>query len=308
MTQPPLPPEPPEPGPPDDAVPPVPPESEPIPGPADDAIPPAPSGAVADAPADQPADADAVDAVPPPPPPPVPQQPTPTAVAPAAFVAPAVAAPVDRIRAAYQRRNETDYVFNFWTALGWTLLTCGVYGIYVVYQLVRRSRDHNSRRIEELDAATAFAWEQAGTRGLQDELRPNFERIATHLAAMRQMTTEFRDPVIWTVLAVFAGGIVQIILYILLDSDLVKHDYQQGGAEHELSTVYARLGAPVVAPDPGSLHQAHNYVARVIVLLVTCGIYGLWWQYDVMVDLNRHFEKDWVWEDSLANAVQTLTV
>jgi hypothetical protein len=225
--------------------------------------------------------------------------------APAPVVAP-VAAPIDRIRAAYQRRNETDYVFNFWTALGWTFLTCGIYGIYVVYQMVRRSRDHNARRVEELDAATAFAWEQAGTRGLQDELRPNFERIATHLAAMRQMTTEFRDPVIWTVLAVFAGGIVQIIVYILLDSDLVKHDYRQGGAEHELSAIYTRLGAPVSAPDPASLHQAHNYVARVIVLLVTCGIYGLWWQYDVMVDLNRHFEKDWAWEDSLAGAAQSL--
>lgn len=120
------------------------------------------------------------------------------------------------------------------------------------------------------------------------------------------MTTEFRDPVIWTVLAVFAGGIVQVIVYILLDSDLVKHDYRQGGAEHELSAIYTRLGAPVTSPDPSSLHQAHNYVARVIVLLVTCGIYGLWWQYDVMVDLNRHFEKDWAWEDSLAGAAQAL--
>ena len=226
-------------------------------------------------------------------------------VAPKPVVAP-VAAPLERIRAAYQRRNETDYIFNFWTALGWTFLTCGVYGLYVIYQLVRRSRDHNVRRLEELDAATVFAWERAGAQGLQDELRPDFERVATHLAGMRQMATEFRDPVIWTVLAVVASGIVQLIVYILLDSDLVKHDYQQGGAEHELAAIYTRLGAPIPSPDPASLHQAHNYVARVIVLLVTCGIYGFWWQYDVMVELNRHFEKDWVWEDALAAAVQSL--
>jgi len=244
---------------------------------------------------------DAVDAGPPP------AAPSPVVVpgAPTPAFAPVVA-PVDRVRAAYERRAETDYVFNFWTALGWSLLTCGVYGIYVVYQLVRRSRDHNVRRLEELDAATSFAWEQAGSRGLQDELRPNFERIAAHLAAMRQMTGEFRDPVIWTVLAVVASGIVQIIVYILLDSDLVKHDYEQGGAEHELSIVYTRLGAPVPSPDPATLHHAHNYVTRVIVVLVTCGIYALWWQYDVMTDLNRHFEKDWVWEDGLAGAVQSL--
>ena len=291
MTQPPPPSEPPD---------------EPTPEPSGDATPPTPDASIPDAPAPAP-DAATPDV----PTPDVPAPPTGTSpvAAPAsplpAFVP--VAAPLDRIRDAYQRRAETDYIFNFWTALGWTLLTCGVYGIYVVYQLVRRSRDHNLRRLEELDAATAYAWEQAGTRDLQDELKPNFERVATHLAAMRQMATEFRDPVIWTVLAVVASGIVQIIVYILLDSDLVKHDYQQGGAEHELSLIYTRLGAPVVAPDPTTLHQAHNYAARVIVLLVTCGLYGLWWEYDVMVDLNQHFEKDWVWEDSLAGAVQSLS-
>ena len=40
--------------------------------------------------------------------------------------------------------------------------------------------------------------------------------------------------------------------------------------------------------------------------LVTCGIYGLWWLYDVMVDWNRHFEHNWRWEDGLAASVQSL--
>ena len=48
-------------------------------------------------------------------------------------------------RVAYPRRHETDYIFEFWTAFGWTLPTCGIYLVYVVYQLVRRSHDHNLR-------------------------------------------------------------------------------------------------------------------------------------------------------------------
>ena len=59
-------------------------------------------------------------------------------------------------------------------------------------------------------------------------------------------------------------------------------------------------------PDPGRLKGPHNYVARVLVTLVTCGIYGLWWLYDVMVDWNRHFEHNWRWEDGLAASVQSL--
>ena len=69
------------------------------------------------------------------------------------------------MRAAYLRRHESDYIFDFWTAFGWTMLTCGIYLVYVVYQLVRRSRDHNLRRLELLDAANAVAWERADRAG-----------------------------------------------------------------------------------------------------------------------------------------------
>src|ERR1700681_3860513 len=78
---------------------------------------------------------------------------------------------IDRVYAAWQRRPESDYIFRYWTALGWTVLTVGIYGLYILYQLVRRMRDHNVRRLERFDASIAFAWEQAGKRGLQDEVR-----------------------------------------------------------------------------------------------------------------------------------------
>ena len=64
----------------------------------------------------------------------------------------------ERVRVAARRRDETDYIFHYWSALGWTILTLGIYGYYVFYQLVRRMRDHNARRLELLDAATTVAW------------------------------------------------------------------------------------------------------------------------------------------------------
>jgi hypothetical protein len=249
----------------------------------------------------------------PPPLPPDPPSPPPIPSPPPPPVPPVGGAPVvtaagakDRIRLAYQGRAESDYIFSFWTAFGWTLLTCGIYGFYVLYQLVRRARDHNRRRLELLDAATTYAWEQAQSQGLAEELRPNFDRIGSHLAVLRQMTTDFRDPVIWTVLSIVASGIVNIILYVLLDQDLVKHDTNEGAVEAELATIYGRLGAVVPQPDPSRVKAQHNYVARIVVTLVTCGLYALWWLYDVMTDWNKHFETNWVWEDALANAVQSM--
>jgi hypothetical protein len=228
----------------------------------------------------------------------------------AAYGAPAPAA--DRVRMAWQRRHETDYVFSFWSALGWSILTCGFYGLYVIYQLMRRDREHNARRIELLDAATAFAWERASDRGFAEELRPAFERIAANLTTLREMTSDFREPGVWSLFAFvawFVGvgtAIVHAIAYVLLDGDLVRHDYAEGAIEAELSAIYQRLDAPVTPPDPSRLKQRHNYVGRIVVAVVTFGIYMLWWVYDVMVDGNRHFEHNWRWEDDLARAVQSL--
>jgi hypothetical protein len=47
---------------------------------------------------------------------------------------------------------------------------------------------------------------------------------------MRQMTSEFREPFIWVALAVVAHGIVQIVAFVLLDQDLIRHEQAESGA------------------------------------------------------------------------------
>ncbi len=213
---------------------------------------------------------------------------------------------IDRVYSAWQRRVETDYIFNFWTALGWTLLTFGIYGLYVLYQLVRRLRDHNIRRLELFDASIAFAWDQAGKRGLQDELTPSFERAAGHLAVMRQMTLDFRDPVIWLLLSIVTSGVAQIVAFVLLDKDLVRHDQAEVGVEYELSLIFGRFGYQVPGPDVGRVKRPDNYVGRIVALVFSFGIYGIWWLYNQMDVPNRHFQANWSQEDALAGAVQAL--
>ena len=212
----------------------------------------------------------------------------------------------DRLRFAWQQRPESDYYFDFWTAFGWTLLTCGFYMFYVTYQLVRRSRDHNLRRIALLEAATTVAWEKAQASGSAAELQPNFDRIAAELAVLQRQTTEFREPIVWTLISLVASTIVHVIIFILLDGDLYTHDRAEGAIEHELAHIYGRLGAPVAEPDPSRLKEKHQYVMRILATVATCGIYALWWLYDVMVEGNEHFSHNWHWEDSLVASAQQL--
>jgi Domain of unknown function (DUF4234) len=230
-------------------------------------------------------------------------QPTQPARPPQIPGAPALSA-ADRVRWAAQRRGESDYMFSYWSALGWTILTLGIYGFYVLYQLVRRMRDHNGRRLELLDAATTVAWEQAGRQGLQQELTPSFQRVAGQLAAMRQMTSEFREPLIWAALAVVAQGIVQIVAFVFLDQDLIRHQQAEAGAGQELSLIYGRLGQHLPAPDPGHVKGPDNYVGRIVAAIFSLGIYLFWWYYNQMEEPNKHFASNWAQEEELVTAVE----
>src|SRR5690349_20484644 len=127
--------------------------------------------------------------------------------------------PLQRLQGAVTRRSETDYLFDFWTALGWTILTCGIYSFYVFYRLFWRSVEHNKRRIEVLDAALAVAWERAVATGRGDELTPRFQAVGVHLQELRRLAGEFRDPVIWTIISAVSSGIGQIVGYVFLDQD-----------------------------------------------------------------------------------------
>jgi hypothetical protein len=212
-----------------------------------------------------------------------------------------------RVRLAAQRRDESDYIFSYWSALGWTILTLGIYGLYVFYQLVRRMRDHNARRLELLDAAATFAWEQAGRQGRDEELAPAFQRAAGHLAVLRRMTSDFREPVIWLMLAIVASGIAQIVAFVLLDQDLVKHEQAEAGAGHELSVIYGRLGQQLASPDPNRVKRPDNYAGRIVAAIFSLGIYMFWWYYNQMEEPNRHFAGNWAQEDELVKAVDALS-
>ena len=221
--------------------------------------------------------------------------------------------PAARLRAARNDRDRSDYVFSGpGLNIFLTIITCGIWGFFLFYQLMRRDKEHNERRLEFLDAANLYAWEEANRRGLADELRPVFERVAAALAPLRRMTHDFRDPTIWLIIDILVGGlrvvglgagIAEIVGFILIDMDLDTHDRAEGTAEAELVSIYAQLGIDLPAPDPSRVKGRQNYVARVIVSILTCGVYTLWWLYDMQVEGNRHVEGNWAFEDALVGAI-----
>ena len=214
----------------------------------------------------------------------------------------AAAPSVDRIRIAWQQRAESDYIFDFWTALGWTILTLRF------LRLLRHRTNSCAARAITTSAASRCSTPRPRSRGsrreaqgVADELQPNFDRIAAELDVLRQQAARVPRPGRLDAALRSSRGIVHIIVFILLDGDLVDHDRAEGAIEHELSAIYARLGAPVPAPDPARLKEKHNYVGRIVATLAHVR------HLRALVAVRRddrgatvHFEHNWRWEDALA--------
>jgi hypothetical protein len=120
------------------------------------------------------------------------------------------------------------------------------------------------------------------------------------------MTGDFREPVTWLVLAIVARGIVEIVAFVLLDQDLIKHDRAEAGVEYELSLIYGRLGQQLTSPDQGRVKGSDNYVGRIVAAIFSLGIYMFWWFYNQMEEPNRHFAGNWAQEEELVRAVEAV--
>jgi len=213
--------------------------------------------------------------------------------------------PVQRLHASVTRRSEVDYLFDFWTALGWTILTCGIYSLYVFYRLFWRSVEHNKRRLEVLDSARLLGWQRANELGMGESLTPRFQALGAHLEELRRLSTEFREPAIWTIIAAVSSGVGQIVGYVFLDLDLVRHERAEHAAELELAAIFDALGVPMATPTSHPDKGRHNYVGRIVATVATLGIYVLWWVYDLMRDGNEHQRRNWASDDALWTTAST---
>ncbi|MFZ4584664.1 MAG: hypothetical protein ACOYNI_05485 [Acidimicrobiia bacterium] len=209
--------------------------------------------------------------------------------------------PYARIRHTFDQRASTDYIFDYWTALGWSLLTFGVFYIFIVYKLAERSKRHVQRRVAQLHAANELGWAAAVRAGRDQELYPQFQRTAAGIAGMQSGANRQLDPVIWAIIVAFAGSIGQIVLFWQLDAALVEHERHERDVEVALAEIYSALGAPLWAPY-GPTKQPHNYVGRTVATVGSFGAYAFWWLYNVEYEGNAHFATDWQWEAALVEA------
>jgi hypothetical protein len=200
--------------------------------------------------------------------------------------------------AAARRRDVTDYRFDWWSYIGWTILTLGIYAHYATYKLVQRRTEHVARRLAFQAALWHVANERAEASGRRDEVAEGLDNLSrAHAEMTRFEDTHRRDPALWTILRIasmFLVGVPAVGAFInhFLNKDLRFYDEWEGAWSRNAEWVLGRLGFPVGVPERRAPIPDRPTALYVLLSIVTVGLFSIWWRYTMMRDGNDHFEDD----------------
>lgn len=201
-----------------------------------------------------------------------------------------------------QQRVTTDWTTDAGTAILLTIVTCGIYGLYVFYKLFERRDLHFARVANMVNTSVALLNEKAAAAGKAGLIAQEMSQIEMVQREVYEQSRE-RGAVLWLVLAIFTGGIGTIIGYYLLMDDFARHDQLEAQFFTLTSSALAKLGLASQASQAVPVIPERNFVTFLLLSIVTCGIYGLYWFYVLIQDGNNQFESQVQWEDFIYTAL-----
>ncbi len=196
-------------------------------------------------------------------------------------------------------RVETDFITDPGTAVLLSVVTCGIYGFYIIYKLVQRRDEHFRRMAGVVDASLRRLREKA--QGREDTVSPELAQLDQIRMRMATMSAE-RGAAIWLVICLFLG-LGSFILFYLLMRDYVEHDRLEAQYFTLMSSALAKLGLAEQAAQAVPSVPEREYVTFALLTVVTCGIYGLYWTYVMIKDFNDHFMAQVAWENFILQAL-----
>jgi hypothetical protein len=197
-------------------------------------------------------------------------------------------------------RANADWMTDPGMAILLSIITCGIYGLYILYKLVDRRDQHFKRMAGVVDASIAQL--RAKAQGREAEIATELSQLEQIRMEMTTMSAE-RGAAIWLIICLFTG-IGSLILYYLLMQDYVKHDQVEAQYFTVMSSALAKLGLAGQAGQAVPNVPQREFVTMLLLSIVTCGIYGFYWMYVMIKDFNDHFMAQVPWEDFILQALR----
>ena len=108
-------------------------------------------------------------------------------------------------------------------------------------------------------------------------------------------------------LVVYIVLIIGLIMLLSLASTLMKtmytHEERWIGFVSSSGVALRKLGRKFEPPVDARSHKERSFILYAVLTVITFGVFGIYWLYTLIDDPNKHFERQHVVEDALANAV-----
>ncbi len=200
-----------------------------------------------------------------------------------------------------QERVNSDWTTDAGTAVLLTIITCGIYGLWIFYKLMDRRDMHLARVANMVNTSVALLQEKAAASGNAGLIGQELAHLEMVQREMYEQSRE-RGAALWLVLGILTGIAVWIGFYFIMD-DLSRHDQLEAQYFTLMSGALAKLGLASQASQASPSIPERSFPLYLILSIVTCGIFYFFWQYYLVDDGNKHVEAQVQWEDFIYSAL-----
>jgi len=200
------------------------------------------------------------------------------------------------------QRANSDWMTDPLTAILLTVVTCGIYDFYLFYKLFERRDQHFARIANMAAAAIALLKERASAMGKTELISEEIQQLELIQRDFYEMSKE-RGATLWLVIAILTGIIGMVIGYYFLMDDFARHDSAEARFFTLMSAALDKLGLATGSSQASKSIPEREFATFLLLTIVTCGIYQLYWLYVLVLDGNSNFENQVPWEDFIFQAL-----
>ena len=113
-----------------------------------------------------------------------------------------------------------------------------------------------------------------------------------------------KSAILWSILSAFIP-FVQLYVYYFLMNDFYRHEKREDGFWTDTSKALNTLGVNFSVPRITEAMHYRNFVLYLILLIVTVGLFGVYWIYVLIKDPNEHFKYHIETENRLISSIES---
>jgi uncharacterized membrane protein len=192
---------------------------------------------------------------------------------------------------------------SLWLMIGLSSLVSLV-TIVLMYMLVNRRSTHFKRQRFLSEDIIAAINSLAKTKNV--EMETSLLPLERSVREANYEETE-KSAILWAILSAFVP-FVQLYVYCFLMKDFYRHEHRENGFWEDLSRALNKLDISFPVPRRTSAMPNRSFVLYLILMIITAGLFGVYWIYALLKDPNMHFKYHIEAENQLLSAMEPVSV